>query len=93
MHRVSLINSLLAGVALVMHILIWFVNSNVENAFSTGIVGLMYGPIFPGTLFLATEVLPKEVHLFTMAIMCAIYVSSECLVERAHSATALPSPV
>ena len=52
-----------------MHLLIWFVNSVVENMFSTAIVGLVYGPIFPSVLALATDVLPKEVHMVVMAVM------------------------
>ncbi|KAH7921947.1 MFS general substrate transporter [Leucogyrophana mollusca] len=56
------------GVALAMHILIWFVNSTIENALSTAVVGLVYGPMFPSSLGLANEVLPEDVHMVSMAI-------------------------
>lgn len=52
-----------------MHLLIWFVNSVFENAFSTAIIGLVYGPIFPSVLALATDILPKEVHMVAMTVM------------------------
>lgn len=52
-----------------MHLLIWFINSIFENAFSTAIVGLVYGPIFPSVLALAGDLLPKEVHMVAMAVM------------------------
>jgi fucose permease len=54
---------------IVMQLLIWFVNSNVANAFSTGVVGFVSGPLFPGTLGMASDVLPPDVHLVSMAIM------------------------
>ncbi|KAF8898373.1 major facilitator superfamily domain-containing protein [Infundibulicybe gibba] len=57
------------SVALVMHLLIWFVNSNIENAFSTSIIGLLYGPIFPACLDLATSILPPDVHMVAMALI------------------------
>ena len=52
-----------------MHILIWFINNVFENAFSTAIIGLVYGPIFPSTLALAADLLPKEAHMVAMAVM------------------------
>ena len=55
--------------AFVMQILIWFVNSNVENAFSTGLIGTLYGPIFPACLTMANELLPANVHMSSMTIM------------------------
>ena len=54
---------------LVMHLLIWLVHSNIENAFSTAIVGFVSGPLFPGTLRMANDVLPQDVHMVSMAIM------------------------
>lgn len=56
-------------VALVMHILIWFVRSFVENAFSTAVIGAVYGPIFPSNLSLANDVLPSKLHMVSMAVM------------------------
>jgi MFS family permease len=56
-------------IALIMNLLIWFVRSTVENAFSTGILGVVYGPMFPGSLALANDILPPEVHFVAMAIM------------------------
>ncbi|EJD04321.1 MFS general substrate transporter [Fomitiporia mediterranea MF3/22] len=55
--------------ALSMHLCIWFINSVFENAFSTGIVGLLYGPVYPSVLALAVDLLPKEAHMITMAII------------------------
>ncbi|KAG1845476.1 major facilitator superfamily domain-containing protein, partial [Suillus subalutaceus] len=60
------------GVSFLMTILIWFVNSTIENALSSAVVGLMYGPIFPGTLGLCNNVLPRDVHMVSMAILTAI---------------------
>lgn len=60
------------GVAFLMTILIWFVNSTIENALSSAVVGLMYGPIFPGTLGLCNDVLPRDVHMVSMAILTAV---------------------
>lgn len=52
-----------------MTILIWFVDSTIENALSSAVVGLMYGPIFPGTLGLCNDILPRDVHMVSMAIL------------------------
>lgn len=60
------------GVSFFMTILIWFVNSTIENALSSAVVGLMYGPIFPGTLGLCNNVLPRDVHMVSMAILTAV---------------------
>ncbi|KAH8120553.1 MFS general substrate transporter [Phellopilus nigrolimitatus] len=56
-------------VALSMHLLIWFVNSVLENAISTAIIGLLYGPVYPSVLALAVDMLPREAHMITMAII------------------------
>jgi fucose permease len=61
-----------------MQLLIWLVNSNVENSFSTAVVGFVSGPLFPGTLRMANDVLPQDVHMISMAIMWAHLLSS-CL--------------
>lgn len=52
-----------------MHLCIWFVPSFIENAVSTAIVGLMYGPIYPANLGIARDLLPTEVHLVSLAIV------------------------
>ena len=52
-----------------MHLLIWFVPSFVENAFSTAVVGFVYGPIYPSNLGTARDLLPPEVHLVSLAIV------------------------
>ncbi|EMD41723.1 hypothetical protein CERSUDRAFT_120694 [Gelatoporia subvermispora B] len=57
--------------AMCMHLCIWFVRSFVENAFSAAMVGVAYGPIFPGNLAQATETLPQELHLVCLAIISA----------------------
>lgn len=58
-------------VALVMQLLIWFVNSNAGNAFSASMIGVVYGPIFPACLALANDLLPHEVHMVSMGIISA----------------------
>ncbi|KAG2080681.1 major facilitator superfamily domain-containing protein, partial [Suillus cothurnatus] len=60
------------GISFLMTILIWFINSTIENAFSSAVVGLMYGPIFPGTLGLCNDILPRDVHMVSMAILTAV---------------------
>ena len=56
-----------------MQLLIWFVNSNIQNAFYIGIIGLVYGPVFPASLTLANDILPPDIHMVSMAIMWVIY--------------------
>ena len=56
-----------------MQILIWFINSNIQNAFSMGIIGLVYGPVWPASLTLANDILPPDIHMVSMAIMCVFY--------------------
>jgi len=56
-------------VGLTMQLLIWFVNSNVQNAFSTSIIGLAYGPVFPAALTLANDILPPDIRMVSMAFM------------------------
>ncbi|KAG2057114.1 MFS general substrate transporter [Suillus hirtellus] len=62
----------LKSVSFLMTILIWFVDSTIENALSSAVVGLMYGPIFPGTLGLCNDILPRDVHMVSMAILTAV---------------------
>ncbi|EJF66491.1 MFS general substrate transporter [Dichomitus squalens LYAD-421 SS1] len=62
---------LLPVTAACMHLLIWFVPSFIENAFSAAVVGLMYGPIYPANLATARDLLPAEVHLVSLAIVAA----------------------
>lgn len=52
-----------------MQLQIWFVNSNVENAIATSVIGLVYGPVFPACLTLANDILPPEVRMVSMAFM------------------------
>ncbi|KAF9480471.1 MFS general substrate transporter [Pholiota conissans] len=58
-------------VGISMQILIWVVNSDVENAFSTSMIGLFYGPVFPASLALANDVLPSEIRMISMALISA----------------------
>lgn len=53
-----------------MQLLIWFVNSTIENAFSTAIIGIAYGPMFPACLTMANELLPPDVHMVSMTLVC-----------------------
>ncbi|EGO03178.1 hypothetical protein SERLA73DRAFT_101296 [Serpula lacrymans var. lacrymans S7.3] len=57
------------ALALCMHLLIWFIHSDIANSLSAAVVGLCYGPIFPSTLDLANGVLPEDVHMVSMAII------------------------
>ncbi|KAG5648169.1 hypothetical protein DXG03_006124 [Asterophora parasitica] len=41
------------------------------NAVSASVVGVLYGPLFPGILRLATDILPSEVHMISMGIISA----------------------
>lgn len=52
-----------------MQLQIWFVNSNIQNALATSIIGMVYGPVFPACLSLANDILPSEVRLVSMALM------------------------
>jgi len=54
---------------LVLQVLIWVVKSDVQNSVATAFIGLFYGPIFPGVLGIANDVLPGEVHMVAMALM------------------------
>ena len=65
-----------------MQLLIWFVNSNIQNAFSTGIIGLAYGPVFPASLTLANDILPPDIHMVSMAIMWVIYCLSYAVLRK-----------
>ncbi|KAF8807212.1 MFS general substrate transporter [Phlegmacium glaucopus] len=58
-------------IGLTMQLLIWFVNSNVQNAFFTSIIGLVYGPIFPAALTLANDILPPDICMVSMAFISA----------------------
>jgi hypothetical protein len=56
-------------VAFAMQLLIWLVNSNIENSFSTGIIGLAFGPVWVAGMKMATEILHPDVHMVSMALM------------------------
>ena len=62
-----------------MHLTIWFVHSFPANAFSVSIVGFAYGPIFPGNMGQAHEVLPEELRMISMAIMYVDYAAEQRL--------------
>ncbi|KAF8624766.1 hypothetical protein AX15_005660 [Amanita polypyramis BW_CC] len=59
----------LSVLAFVMHLLIWLTKSVFGNALCASIIGLLYGPIFPCLLSMATDILPNEVHLVGMALI------------------------
>ncbi|KAH9947661.1 MFS general substrate transporter [Amylocystis lapponica] len=67
----SLIQCLSVVIALSMHLLIWFVHSFVENAFSTAIIGMVYGPIYPSNLALSNDLMPVDLHMVSMAVIAA----------------------
>jgi fucose permease len=52
-----------------MYLVIWLVPSVFGDAFAASIVGLVFGPMFPGALGLAIDVLPKDIALVSMAIL------------------------
>ena len=79
-------------VGLTMQLLIWFVNSNIQNAFSTAIIGLAYGPVFPASLTLANDILPSDIHMVSMAIMCVIYCFSYAIFRKLISSIKLDLP-
>ncbi|KAJ3551217.1 hypothetical protein NM688_g4832 [Phlebia brevispora] len=70
-HVIHLCILLDSGLALCMHLLIWFVKSFIENTLSTAVVGFAYGPIFPGNMGQASEVFSDELRMIAMAIMGA----------------------
>ncbi|KAF8168312.1 major facilitator superfamily domain-containing protein [Crassisporium funariophilum] len=57
------------GVSVVMHLLIWFIKSDIQNAVYTSMIGVLYGPIFPACLSMANDILPAEVHMVVMALI------------------------
>ncbi|KAJ7275256.1 major facilitator superfamily domain-containing protein [Mycena haematopus] len=57
------------GLALGMQLLIWLINSDIENAVSASLIGAFFGPVFPACLELANDLLPAEVSMISMAIM------------------------
>ncbi|KAF9451790.1 MFS general substrate transporter [Macrolepiota fuliginosa MF-IS2] len=56
---------------LVLQILVWVVRSHVQNSIAAGFIGLFYGPVFPGALAMANDVLPEDVHMVVMALINA----------------------
>lgn len=52
-----------------MFLVIWLVPSVFGDCFAASIVGLVYGPMFPGGLGLAIDVLPSELALVSMAVL------------------------
>jgi len=63
----------LSVLGLVLQVLVWVVKSNVQNSITTAFIGLLYGPIFPGILGIANDVLPGEVHMVAMALMWVMF--------------------
>ncbi|TFK57453.1 MFS general substrate transporter [Heliocybe sulcata] len=59
----------LPGVALAMNLLIMLINSSTANTVSASIVGLVFGPVFPGTLGLSNEVIDEDIRMISMAVM------------------------
>ncbi|KAJ3560974.1 hypothetical protein NP233_g10486 [Leucocoprinus birnbaumii] len=68
----TLMNSSLLRNGNMLYILaFWVVQSNVQNSIATAFIGLFYGPVFPGALGMANDVLPEEVHMVSMALINA----------------------
>jgi fucose permease len=57
------------GLALGMQLLMWLINSNIENAVSASLIGAFFGPVFPACLELANDLLPAEASMIAMAIV------------------------
>jgi fucose permease len=52
-----------------MQLLMWLINSNIENAVSASLIGAFFGPVFPACLELANDLLPAEASMIAMAIV------------------------
>ncbi|KAF9270783.1 MFS general substrate transporter [Marasmius fiardii PR-910] len=57
-----------AVVALALHVTVLVVDSSLQNSIATAIIGLMYGPIWPGALTIISLLLPGDVRMMVMAI-------------------------
>lgn len=67
-----------------MQLLVCFVNSNIENSFSTGVIGLVFAPVWVGGVRMATELLPPEVHMVTMALMYVFSSETRNILMQLH---------
>ncbi|KAL0571974.1 hypothetical protein V5O48_009976 [Marasmius crinis-equi] len=59
------------GIALAMHITIWTVDSSLLNSIATAVIGLVYGPVWPGALTYVSLILPGDTRMMVMAIFSA----------------------
>ena len=57
-----------SGLALVLQLTIWFVDSYIENCFATALLGFVYGPMYVAGLALVKELLPADLHMISMQI-------------------------
>ncbi|KAG6911765.1 hypothetical protein DXG01_000011 [Tephrocybe rancida] len=63
--------ALFLALAVVMHILIRVIDSNMENSVNVALIGFLYGPIFPAILRLTNDILPPEVQMISMGLISA----------------------
>ncbi|KAF8887929.1 major facilitator superfamily domain-containing protein [Gymnopilus junonius] len=61
--------SMHACLAVVTHLTIFLVKSNIENAVATSLIGVLYGPVFPACLSMANDILPADVHMVAMSLI------------------------
>ncbi|KZS93282.1 MFS general substrate transporter [Sistotremastrum niveocremeum HHB9708] len=59
----------IAVTAIAVHLAIWFTPSVVANMACTGVIGLLYGPLFPIVCLLSTKFLPSKFHMIAMGLM------------------------
>ncbi|KZT19360.1 MFS general substrate transporter [Neolentinus lepideus HHB14362 ss-1] len=59
------------AMSLAMNLLILFIKSSTANAVSASIIGLAFGPIFPGTLGLSNDIMDQDLRMISMAVMSA----------------------
>jgi hypothetical protein len=81
------------GVALCLSLFNCFVDLVPANAVSSSIVGLMYGPIFPGAMAFCNELLPHKMHMVSMALLYVPIVTRSRAHSRRHLSPGLLSQV
>ncbi|KZT43917.1 MFS general substrate transporter [Sistotremastrum suecicum HHB10207 ss-3] len=69
MHRIKTILHGLMFTAIAVHLAIWFTPSVITNMACTGVIGLLYGPLFPIVCLLSTKFLPSKFHMIAMGLM------------------------
>ncbi|KAG6812528.1 hypothetical protein H0H92_002419 [Tricholoma furcatifolium] len=76
--------------ALSMHVLIWKINSFIENAVSAACIGLLYGSIFPAILRLTNDILPADVQMISMGVISAFASVGSGVISRSKGIHTMP---